>query len=60
MQKITKSFDENINDSEIESGTYLANFCSWERLKEILEKAENGDKIKGIVAKKEGLTLIFK
>lgn len=60
MTKITKSFENGVTEEKLQQGCNVVNFCSWQRLKAILETTENGDTIKGIIADENGLTLIFK
>jgi len=55
---IPKSFSDDISDKDIEMGTNIVTFRSWDALKPLLELEAKG-KIKGIVADKDGIKLVL-
>jgi hypothetical protein len=57
--KIVKSLDKDTSNEELESGVHSVNFCSWERLSDMM-KVQSGLNIKGIRADERGIEFILK
>lgn len=62
MKKIAKSFDKSLTDIQIEYGSGVVTYCSFDRLKPYLEQAcklGKNEKIKGIVVDENGINILL-